>query len=104
MADDVCDKCAACGRSKWPGKTKESFDFVLTCAGDPLCAMLSEKYFAGISEGERRARSRQNTCVVCSALLIPDDESPPHCIDTCVPTEEDEAEWRRRAEERDDGE
>ena len=35
---------------------------------------------------------KQHECVVCGAALLPNTEAP-HCIDTCVPTDDDQADY-----------
>ncbi len=42
--------------------------------------------------GRAEEKAKQLTCVVCSALLVANSE-PPHCEDTCRPTEEHVAQW-----------
>lgn len=40
----------------------------------------------------RLARSEEPSCIVCEAVLVPDDY-PPHCHD-CIVTDEHEWRWR----------
>lgn len=69
----------------------------------------SERWKSALDAGTRTlarldaARKRvaaMNTCVVCSASLMP-NAVPPHCIDTCVPTEEQEDAWAQHLAETD---
>ena len=40
---------------------------------------------------------KQHECVVCGATLLPNTEAP-HCMDTCVPTDEDQADYEAAIE------
>lgn len=46
----------------------------------------------GLLRAVAASQSAQSSCVECQAALIA-DPSPPYCIDTCTPTEEQEAQW-----------
>lgn len=90
---------------KWATSLPVCIGYDGSCDGDlvgmehePHCPMFGkavassrDAFEAGFRAGVEKERERANTCVVCTAVLLP-DETIPHC-ETCIPTEEHEAQW-----------